>query len=145
METILTILIIIGIFIFLNRFLKSRETFDRNTVMYVPQSHTRYGLRGEKLCKDSLAKMYYGPYRQIRLDHTGGNIMYISDRTPAEEGIQGCNKVPCPKNLDDEVDNMDTCWYCGSAKQYCECQFPLLDKDPSKCACLDKIPDLWPH
>jgi len=142
MEIIIAILIIILIFIFLNKFLR-KEAFDKNTVMYVPQSNTRYGLRGDVRCKDSLAKAYYGPYRQIRLDHTGGNIMYISDRTPAEEGIKGCRKVTCPANLDDEVDDMDTCWYCGSAKQYCSCQFPLLDHDPD--SCLNKIPDLWPH
>lgn len=144
METILAVIIIILIFIFLNRFLRSRETFDRDTVMYVPQTHRRYGLRGDVLCPGDPLKQYYGSHRQIVLDHTGGNLMYISDRTPAEEGNKGYSKVPCPKNTFDgvvaEYDKMDTCWAKKGSK--CKCQYPLLD-DPD--SCLPKIPDLWPH
>ena len=83
-------------------------------------------LRGDLLRRDSIAKIYLNPNRQIRLNPSSG-WMYASNKTPAQEAIPFCRKMQCPTNTNG-YDSMDTCWVCDTA-----------DYAPQK------IPPIHPH
>jgi len=106
----------------------SSEGFDATGREFVPVGldRDRYGIRGDKLRRSDIARIYINPNRQIRLNPTSG-MMYESNKTPCEEGIGGCKKTPCPCNTN-EYDGQDSCWNCGNA-------YP----DPMR------IPDIHPH
>lgn len=104
----------------------SNEAFDASGSEFLPVGRDRYGLRGDLLRRSDISRLYLNPNRQIRINPSSG-WMYASNKTPCEEGINGCKKVNCPCNTN-EYDGQDTCWNCGSA-------YP----DPMV------IPDIHPH
>lgn len=104
---------------------KSTESFNADGTEFPPVGCPRYGLRGDKLRSSDIANWYIRPDRQIRLNHSSGE-MWQANRTPTQDGIKGCYKVRCPIN--DEYDSLDTCWKCGS-----------------DCLQKMKIPDIHPH
>lgn len=93
------------------------EPFNQNTTEFVPVGSDRYGLRSDPLRRRSIDD-YYIVNRQIRL-HPTSNMMYESNKTPEQEGVQGCRRVACPTNTN-EYDAGDSCWMCGD-----ECQSKL--------------------
>lgn len=109
------VLILLGI-VLLWVFMESRESnsenFNQDANEFVPVGSERHGLRGDMLRRSNIGRLYRNPNRQIRLSASGGD-MYHSDRTPKQEGINGCKKVNCPCNTN-EFDKQDTCWQCGS-------------------------------
>jgi len=101
------------------------ENFDSTMTEFVPVGYPRYGLRGDLLKRSNIKKYYINPNRNIRLSHSTGE-MWESNKSPPDEHIKNCRKVPCPDN--DGYDKLDTCWKCGN-----ECRKSI------------KIPDIWPH
>lgn len=73
----------------------------------------------------SIDKYYISPDRNIRLSRSGA-IMWVSNLPPSKEGVEDCQKVPCPAYYGG-FDNMDTCWKCGSDRE------------------ITPIPDIHPH
>lgn len=113
METVIIVILVILLLLCIIRPFDNNEGFCGYTSVSLPVGSPLYGLRGDRLRTSDIAKNYLSPYRQIRLNHAGGE-MYISDRTPEEEGYNGCRKVKCPINQPfGEYDCMDTCWKCS--------------------------------
>lgn len=102
------------------------EGFGPDTYEFVPEGSDRYGLRGDLLRRRPIDDYYIVPHRQMRLNSSSG-LMYVSNRSPSQEGVKNCRKVQCPTNTN-EYDDMDTCWMCGN-----ECQEPI------------EIKSIWPH
>ena len=100
------------------------ERFDPATTTEVVSGDGKYGLRGELLRKSNIAKWFIRPDPRVRLSLSGGE-MWESNKSPGEEGIKGCRKVPCPSY---GYDKTDVCYQCGS---------PCPDKMV--------IPDIHPH
>ena len=117
-------LILIGLIILLIYVYYTREGFEASGTEFIDVGSERYGIRGDKLRRSNIARVYIRPDRHIRISASGGD-MYESDRYPCKEGINGCQKITCPSY---GYDNIDTCWSCGSA-------YPT----PMK------IPDIHPH
>ena len=91
------------------------ENFNSDQTEFIPVGPVgsiRYGLRGEPLIQESIAKFYYPDARQIRLNQTG-NWMYQS-KVPInqEPGFGSCTKTQCPRV--NGYDCQDTCWTCPS-------------------------------
>lgn len=113
METVIIVILVLLLLWCIIRPFDNKEGFCGYSSVTLPTGAPLYGLRGDRLRTSDIATNYLSPYRQIRLNHAGGE-MYISDRTPAEEGYCGCNKVKCP--IDQPFggyDEMDTCWKCA--------------------------------
>jgi len=126
-EVILIILVVILlVWLVFPMVFPGSELFDVTTSEFVPVGYPRYGLRGEPLRRSSILKYFIRPDRNVRLSHSTGE-MWVSNKSPTDEGIKDCRQVPCPL-YHDGYDKLDTCWKCGS-----ECRQKM------------KIPDIWPH
>jgi len=111
-KVICIFVIIILVWFILKSLKQNTEQFGANTLKFVQIGKDRYGLRGDKLNTYSIDKHYRNPNRQIVLNATSGQ-MWMSDNSPNNEGIDGCNKITCPSNYND-YDESDTCWKCGT-------------------------------
>ena len=113
MEVRREFLIVFLIVVFLWWIMNRSEGFGSDTNEFIPVGHERYGLRGDRLRRSDISRLYLNPNRHMRLNPTSG-LMYKSNKTPCEEGHAGCSKVNCPCNTN-EYDKLDTCWNCGNA------------------------------
>ncbi len=93
---------------------RGREGFDADGREFLPVGYPRYGLRGDLLRTESIDTMYIKENPDVRLHHTN-NEMYDSNNTPAEEGIEGCVKVPCPCTNGDNYYDGSPCWKCSGS------------------------------
>lgn len=106
------IAVILGLLLFLG-VCRELEGFNSNGTIFVKIDEPRYGLRGELLSRRPISDYYIRPDRHVRVDDSG-NEMYVSNRSPIEEGLKGCREVPCPQlgNKWSGYDEQDTCWNC---------------------------------
>jgi hypothetical protein len=104
-------------------FIRKPESFNADGTEFVCEGCRRHGLRGDPLKQSSILKYYIRPDPHVMLNNAGGE-MWISDNSPVEQGIQGCQRAPCPTGYD----NLDQCWQCSDAAQ------PRMES-----------PEIWPH
>jgi hypothetical protein len=103
------------------RVIMSEEGFNANGTAFVPEGSDRYGLRGDLLRRSDIAGNFIRPDRNVVLNHSGGE-MYVSDYTPAQEGREGCFKVPCTLNPPfGPLDKLDVCWKCSTGQRKKSC------------------------
>lgn len=100
----------------------SREGFNANTTEFIPLGSDRYGLRGDKLRRSSIEKLFIRPDRRIRLNHAGGR-MFVANISPMEQGDEGCTLSNCPIN--DGYDSMDKCYSCVD-QDFIKTKIPLI-------------------
>lgn len=111
-EIVFIIIIIICLIWVFRPLFETFEGFDNTGNVFVPVGYPRYGLRGDRLRRSDISKYYISPRRNIRLNHSN-NVIWESNLSPIKENICGCGKAECPLN-NNEFDNLDTCWKCGS-------------------------------
>jgi len=88
----------------------SNEGFDVTGCQLPPIGAPQYGLRGDLLHTESIDSIYMKRFPDVRLSSTN-NEMYDSNYSPAEQGVRGCVKVPCPCTADNYYEG-SPCWQC---------------------------------
>ena len=101
----------------------NKEGFHVDKSASWPIGWPQYGLRGDLLRTESIDSAYIKRYPNVRLNNTN-NEMYDSDRSPPEEGINGCHQVPCPWAPDDYYKG-SPCWKCSGSGYEKQAIMPL--------------------